>query len=54
MKTVTFEQVRNNSEVKIYIKTSDDSLQALGFTEHAFAYVGRTDGLEVYRLPPNE
>ena len=42
MKPVTFEQVRNNTEVKIYIKTSDDSLAAMGFTEHAFAHVGRT------------
>lgn len=37
---VTFEQIKNNSDVKVYISAADRSLSALGFTEHSFAHVG--------------
>ena len=36
---VNFEDVKNNLAVKAYIKAADDSLSALGFTEHNFAHV---------------
>ncbi len=37
---ITFDDIRNNEEIKTYIKEADKSLLALGFTEHAFAHVG--------------
>ncbi len=36
---ITFEQVRNNGEVRAYIRHADQSLQALGYTEHNLAHV---------------
>ena len=38
---VTFEDVKNSPEIRTYITQADASLLALGFTEHAFAHVGR-------------
>ncbi len=38
---VTYEQLKNNEEVNTYIRCADESLQALGFTEHSFAHVTR-------------
>jgi len=38
----TFEIVKNNEAVKTYITRADESLCALGFTEHSFAHVTRT------------
>ena len=37
---VTFENVKNNESVKIYIERADASLKALGYTEHSYAHVG--------------
>ena len=36
---LTFEDIRNNEEIKVYIKQADASLVALGYTEHSFAHV---------------
>ena len=36
---VTFEQVKNNPDVRTYIQRADESLIALGYTEHSFAHV---------------
>ena len=38
---ITFEQVKNDEGVRAYIKAADESLKALGFTEHSFAHVTR-------------
>ncbi|MGI6029007.1 MAG: HD domain-containing protein [Candidatus Heteroscillospira sp.] len=38
---LTLEEVRHNSEVRSYIEKADESLIALGYTEHSFAHVGR-------------
>ncbi len=38
---VTLEQVRHDAEVRSYIEKADESLIALGYTEHSFAHVGR-------------
>ena len=38
---LTFEDVKNNEDVKTYITSADASLCALGFTEHSFAHVTR-------------
>jgi len=39
---VTFEDIKNNDEINTYITKADESLCALGFTEHSFAHVTRT------------
>ncbi len=39
---VTLEQVRENPEVKAYIRVADDMLKSRGVTEHSFAHVTRT------------
>ncbi len=36
---ITYEEIKNNKEIRTYITRADDSLKALGFTEHAFAHV---------------
>ena len=33
---ITFEDVKNNKVVQTYIKKADESLSALGYTEHSF------------------
>ena len=35
----TYEKIRQNEAVRIYIQRADESLAALGFTEHSFAHV---------------
>lgn len=35
----TYEKIRQNEAVKIYIQKADESLAALGYTEHSFAHV---------------
>ena len=37
---VTFEEIRKNPGINTYIKKADESLVALGYTEHSFAHVG--------------
>jgi len=39
---LTFEEIKRNEEIKTYITKADESLCALGFTEHSFAHVTRT------------
>lgn len=38
---VTWQDVVNDEAVKTYIKKADESLIALGYTEHSFTHVGR-------------
>ena len=38
---MTFEQIRQDEAIATYIRRSDETLGALGFTEHSFAHVGR-------------
>ena len=38
---ITFEQIKNNEDIKTYITKADASLKALGYTEHSFAHVGK-------------
>ncbi len=38
---VTFEDIKNNEDLKTYIRLADESLIALGYTEHSFAHVGK-------------
>lgn len=37
---ITYDEVRKNESVKIYIRQADASLAELGYTEHSFAHVG--------------
>lgn len=36
---ITFQDVKQNEAIKTYIKKADESLIALGYTEHSFAHV---------------
>ena len=36
---ITFEQVKNNHDIKVYIQKADEALIALGYTEHSFAHM---------------
>ena len=36
---MTFEQVKNDAAVRVYIAQADAAMEALGFTEHSFAHV---------------
>lgn len=47
---ITFEEVKNNSKIKAYITKADESLLALGFTEHSFAHVGLVSSRAEYIL----
>lgn len=38
---ITFENVKNNPVVSAYIQKADESLIAMGYTEHSFAHVTR-------------
>ncbi|MGN1001151.1 MAG: HD domain-containing protein [Oscillospiraceae bacterium] len=37
---ITFEEIRKNEDIRTYIRKADESLIALGYTEHSFAHVG--------------
>ncbi len=37
---ITYNDVKNDEKIKAYIRKADESLLALGFTEHSFAHVG--------------
>ena len=36
---MTFEEIRENPDIKVYITKADEALCALGYTEHSFAHV---------------
>ena len=36
---MTYEEIKNNEAINTYIKCADESLVALGYTEHSFAHV---------------
>lgn len=36
---MTFDEIRNNEDIKVYITKADEALKALGYTEHSFAHV---------------
>lgn len=37
---ITFDEIRKNPDIQVYITKADRSLAALGYTEHSFAHVG--------------
>ena len=38
---IAFEDIFNNPEIQLYIRQADESMKAMGYTEHSFAHVGR-------------
>ncbi len=36
---ITFEEIKRNEMIRTYIQKADESLKALGYTEHSFAHV---------------
>ena len=38
---MTYEKIRADEAIKTYITAADDSLRALGYTEHSFPHVCR-------------
>ena len=47
---LTYQDVKNNGEVRTYIQQADESLVALGYTEHSFAHVTRVAEMAGYIL----
>lgn len=38
---ITFKDIKNNEAIATYIRKADESLIAMGYTEHSFAHVGK-------------
>ncbi len=47
---LTYEDIKNNPAIKEYIRRADESLTALGYTEHSFAHVGNVAANSEYIL----
>lgn len=47
---LTYDDIRKNEDIRTYIIEADKSLQALGFTEHSFAHVGKVADAAKYIL----
>lgn len=47
---VTFEDIKKDPSIRIYIQKADESLSALGYTEHSFAHVTRVAETAKYIL----
>ena len=47
---VSYEQIKNDGAVKAYITAADESLRALGYTEHSFPHVQRVALTAAYIL----
>ena len=45
---MTYEQIRKDEAIRTYITQADASLDALGFTEHSFAHVGKVADIAGY------
>ena len=48
--SMSYEEIRNNPTIRTYIQKADQSLAALGFTEHSFAHVTRVAEMAGYIL----
>ncbi len=47
---LTYEEIKQNEDIKTYITKADESLRALGFTEHSFAHVTKVSVTAAYIL----
>ena len=50
IKMLTLEEIKNNEAINTYITRADESLAAIGYTEHSFAHVTRTSEIAGYIL----
>lgn len=48
--SITYKQIKDDPIIRTYIKRADESLLALGFTEHSFAHTGRVSEDAAYIL----
>ena len=51
---ITYAQLRENEEIRTYIKKADEALAALGYTEHSFAHVTKVSQISSYILTEME
>lgn len=56
---ISYEEIKRDPAIRTYIHQADASMEALGFTEHSFAHVGRVaetagDILEELGYPPRQ
>lgn len=49
MKQLTYQDIKDNETIKTYIRRADESLIAMGYTEHSFAHVTKC-AEDAYRL----
>jgi uncharacterized protein len=42
MNKISFEQIKSNKEIRMYISKADETMAAMGYTEHSFAHVTKT------------
>lgn len=42
MQPITYQEITRNDEINIYIAKADETMEAMGFTEHSFAHVTKT------------
>jgi len=47
---LTYQDIKKNDAIKTYIKKADETLAALGYTEHSFAHVGKVSEIAKYIL----
>lgn len=47
---ISYEEIKNNEAIKTYITRADESLKALGYTEHSFAHVMKVAESAAYIL----
>ena len=47
---ISFEEIKRNEAINTYITSADESLRALGFTEHSFAHVLKVASVAKYIL----
>lgn len=45
-----FDDIKNNENIKTYIKKADDALLSIGYTEHSFAHVSKVSDTAAYIL----
>lgn len=47
---ITLEEIKDNEKIKSYIVKADESLRAIGYTEHSFAHIGKAADVASYIL----
>ena len=47
---ITFEEIKHDETIRTYIRKADESLEALGYTEHSFAHVTKVADTARYIL----